>query len=45
MRKIHTLIIYDEIMSIQKDISLSINKNKIGSEIKVLIDRFENGFY
>ena len=36
---------YDEIMSIQKDISLSINKNKIGSEIKVLIDRFENGFY
>ena len=32
-------------MSIQKDISLSINKNKIGSEIKVLIDRFENGFY
>ena len=36
---------YDEIMSIQRDISLSINKNKIGSEIKVLIDRFENGFY
>ena len=36
---------YDEIMSIQKEISLSINKNKIGSEIKVLIDRFENGFY
>ena len=36
---------YDEIMSIQKDISLSINKNKIGSEIRVLIDRFENGFY
>ena len=36
---------YDEIMSIQKDISLSINKNKIGSEIKVLIDRFENGLY
>ena len=26
---------YDEIMSIQKDISLSINKNKIGFEIKV----------
>ena len=36
---------YDEIMSIQKDISLSINKNKIGSEIKVLIDRLEKGFY
>ena len=27
---------YDEIMSIQKDISLSINKNKIGSEIKAV---------
>ena len=34
-----------EIMEVQREISLSLNEKKIGSEMKVLIDRFEDGKY
>jgi len=35
----------EQIMEIQQGISLSLNQEKIGLTMKVLIDRIENGFY
>ena len=35
----------DEIMSIQEDISLELNKSKIGKTLKVIIDREDSDYY
>lgn len=36
---------YDELMQLQQDISLEINKNKIGKILKVIIDRKEGEYF
>jgi ribosomal protein S12 methylthiotransferase len=35
----------DAVMAIQQDISLQLNKEKIGREFRVLVDRKESGYY
>lgn len=35
----------DELMSIQQNISAELNASKIGQQLRVIIDRFEDGYY
>lgn len=36
---------YNEIMSLQKNISLNNNKNLLGHELEIIVEGFKNGFY
>ncbi len=36
---------FERLMEVQQDISYTLNRNKVGKEFKVLIDRLEGGYY